>query len=282
MNLMTRLAAATALTFWSTAATAFTLWNGDEPRWTQPMVWRYSAEHQPARYETARVVEAISGAMARWSRMCGVAFIYAGTTAALPSVDPVHGWQDGISVIGWRVFEPGEATFAAVANISLKDRAYGEPHGRIIEADVALNSLLGLPYRELEGLLNHEIGHAIGLLHSTDPKATMAPSPWRGWDDWLALRGDDFRGCAYLYGAVPGSDVERVMNWAEDIAASYFHPVGQPTRRGIKQHRYRHYPETGAYIGETRGTGWITGGTPLDGPAGAIEALLPKAETAGY
>jgi len=47
--------------------------------------------------------------------------------------------------------------------------------------------------------LTHELGHSLGLLHSSNSKAMMAPYH-RGWNPNLSLHSDDIAAIEALYG----------------------------------------------------------------------------------
>ena len=76
--------------------------------------------------------------------------------------------------------------------------------GKIHDADIHVNgvdhrfSLDGAPgTQDLRSVLVHEIGHALGLGHSQDPIATMAPAG--SGVRWRSLEGDDKMGVCALY-----------------------------------------------------------------------------------
>ncbi len=89
-----------------------------------------------------------------------------------------------------------------------------DAQGNVHDADIHLN---GVDYRwslgtdptdglvDMRGVILHEMGHALGLGHSADPRATMYASHPPGLV-WRSLEGDDRAGVCALY---PGTGAAR-------------------------------------------------------------------------
>ncbi len=87
--------------------------------------------------------------------------------------------------------------------------------GHLRDADIHLNgrdfrfSLDGAPGTiDAQSILVHELGHAIGLGHSSDPHATMAPNG--SGVRWRSLEDDDRAGLCALYPGAGGPSCDEV------------------------------------------------------------------------
>jgi hypothetical protein len=113
--------------------------------------------------------------------------------------------------------------------------------------------------------MTHEIGHGLGLGHSSVAESVMFAAPYHDFDYTSILRGDDAAGCAALYGAAPDALANRTMNWAEvtypeafksDIAPTNYLASIRATAAQtsfVNGFTYRHYPVSNSYLGTKDG-----------------------------
>ena len=108
--------------------------------------------------------------------------------------------------------------------------------GRIVRAEISLNeehfewsTNPGVGESDVQGVVTHEVGHAIGLGHSFYRDATMY---WTGGDVVLrTLSADDERGTRYLYGDPDGPDnyvtfARATMSVLAGHSALLWRPIG--------------------------------------------------------
>ena len=144
--------------------------------------------------------QAIQAAFQTWQNVpiANVSFQYKGATP----VSTVG--QDGMSVVTFvdNSVPIGLETVAATFSFFAAD-ATGNLS--IQEADIALSTSVGFstsgdPSKyDLQSVVTHEVGHLLGLNHSTLVSSVMAPYPAAGQLDQRTLSSDDMIGVATLY-----------------------------------------------------------------------------------
>jgi hypothetical protein len=172
--------------------------------WRGALRWKYNHANAPAALaDKAVVIAQLQKSFGKWSSQCGITYQYDGETTTPPNVtfdDPNHGPQpDGASVVGWGALSDpslGAWTYAWYAQ---------ESNDRIIfDADVTLSTTNITSLADLDRLVTHEWGHAMGLDHSNTEAAIMAGPPSTHYNALVTPQPDDIRGCRCLYGLPPG------------------------------------------------------------------------------
>ncbi len=154
-------------------------------RWAgNTMSWSYAPAEQPGWGDADRIAAVIQQAMGIWSAHCGIHFDYLGTTTRPATA------EDGANVIGWL------PQMASGGNTS-----WYTQNGVLDETDIQLNVSTNGSATAMLPLVLHELGHAIGLDHSTNADAVMAgPPATPAYSYATALSDDDIAGCQALYG----------------------------------------------------------------------------------
>lgn len=236
--------------------------------------WYYNPAGQPANLGTDQVVTALKVAAARWSGMCNIAFNYQGLTAVQPVLNGTSSQVDGVNVVGWGFLQGSQAAYSALTQTWWAGSS-------LIDADVVMNLSQSWSTTEVEAIMTHEWGHALGLAHSEVAASVMFASPYHSVTYMRTLRGDDANGCAALYGVAATADSNRAFNWAESVYSAYLSSGPAASGNGLGYY-YRYYPGTNSYVGTK------DGGVFYMGPDGVIQGLGPlstysvQARAAGY
>ncbi len=170
---------------------------GSGPRWpTLPVSYRIHAGGLPGLGNGSEFI-AIQKAFDTWQSIptSTIAFRYDGTT------EIQRGGVDGVNLISFQdtSFSFGSGTIAVTLSSS---------QGGLRDADILFNpSNTAIPFAtdgragafDIQAIATHEIGHFLGLDHTSIVSATMNPFGARGSLFPRALKSDDIMGASVLY-----------------------------------------------------------------------------------
>jgi hypothetical protein len=108
----------------------------------------------------------------------------------------VPGTKDGTNVISW-----GNADGASGVTYSYWRTVKNSKQMYLSEADIDMSVTQVRDATTYEAVLNHELGHMLGLNHSNVSESIMFASPYHEIQYLFTLRNDDIQGCQGLYGA---------------------------------------------------------------------------------
>ena len=238
--------------------------------------WSYNPANQPAGLSTEAVVEAIKLAASRWNGMCNVSFVYLGTTTDRPYGGDDATVVDSRNVIGWDQLTNANSDAAAVTySWTARDT--------LVDADIAINTNVSFPWtaKGLDGVLTHELGHAIGIKHSNIVDSVMSADPYNSFEYMRVLRGDDAKACATLYGAASTAVSNRTFNWVEEAYPEFLSP-SPAVSSSSSGYYYRYYPGTNSYIGSRDGMLFYLGSNGLLYQLGTLDYFAPWVNSWGY
>ena len=198
--------------------------------WKGAIHWKYNHANapQPFTNDRAGVIAQLQRSFDKWTSQCGLSYQYDGETTTPPNNLVTGAGQapqpDGVSVIGWGPLDPtlGGWTYAWYAQNG-SERV-------IFEADVTLNVSNIASMSDLDRLMTHEWGHALGLDHSNTEAAIMAGPPSTHYNALVTPQADDMRGCRCLYGLPTGVSAPYVCSLPKsvDIGNAYVGEASPP------------------------------------------------------
>ena len=198
-------------------------------RWNGMMHWKYNHANAPAALATAKpaVISQLQASLNKWTSQCAVTYQYDGETTAAPNAVAANPTADGTSVVGWSAFD---SSMGAWTYDWYADNAPGRT---LVETDVTLNLTNINSLGDLDRLMTHEWGHALGLAHSNVESAVMAGPPYTYYNMLNVPQPDDLRGCRCLYGMPPGMQASYACSLPISVDFGTV-PVGtQSTARGV-------------------------------------------------
>ncbi len=164
---------------------------------TKSAAWSYNPDGKPVGLGDEG--GALGGGASAWTAG-GFSFTGGGSTGAGTGACS-GGGLDGTNTVGWAA--QGGSVLAVTCSWF---QGTGNPKTAIefdIQIDPGWNWTVGNnPQVDLQSVLTHEFGHALGLGHSADSSAVMYPSYTTGTLK-RSLAGDDIAGARAIYGAPP-------------------------------------------------------------------------------
>lgn len=222
------------------------------------------------------VIGYVKLAMSRWSQMCNIDFQYQGLTSA-----PV-GSNDGINVVGFASFNRIAPSVPTASGAAFPFYSGNQ----LVDADIGINIDNRTGYwdqRGLDGLLMHEIGHAIGLAHSDVSTSIMFSNPINGTQYMQKIRGDDVAGCTALYGAAPNQLTNRTLNWAEQMYPNDLNNgYNSPQTQNGYGYVFRYYSVSKPYVGTKDGRAYMMGTDGVIRELGSLSDYTAQVQAAGY
>ena len=170
---------------------------GDSLRWFNTVNYKINPTNTSG-IDEGEAIKVVQAAIREWSSVDGVSlkFNYQGTTKVAEAV-----YTDNVNTVYFEDNWPSEwdAGFLALTY------TWSVDDGEIVAFDMAINESYAwgtsgdASAHDLHNAMTHEIGHAVGLGHSTAADASMYPDSQMGDLSKRDLAQDDVAGLSYLY-----------------------------------------------------------------------------------
>jgi hypothetical protein len=184
------------------------------------IAWRYNPAGQPGWLTTEAAIGYLNQVLAQWGQGCNV-------NMSVTATGVNSGGLDGENSIYWGTAN-GFAGFTSVYNNGVSR----------VESDIVLDASSITSALRFRGILQHEIGHGLGLGHSSTPRSIMWSDPYHPDALKIEVRGDDFAACAAMYGSrgvVAATDYTQIAVDAATVGQT-LHPylsTTQPTSSAV-------------------------------------------------
>ncbi|MEP7215616.1 MAG: matrixin family metalloprotease [Anaerolineaceae bacterium] len=199
-------------------------------KWTSNSTsWGYNGTGAPSTV-AGSALSAVSSSASTWGS--GSNFHFSGGGASGAGTGACGGGTDGQNTVGW-----ANQTGSVLA-VTCSWYNGGSPFGAASEFDMQIDpewtwSTGGAVNIDLQSVVTHEFGHALGLNHSGDGSAVMYPSYSAG-STKRSLAPDDLAGLVAIYGAVGGGATNTPTSTPTTPAGTAINtptatPTGTPT-----------------------------------------------------
>jgi hypothetical protein len=181
-------------------------------RWAGPVRWKYNHANAPAALagDKAAIIAQLKASFDKWTTPCAIQYVYDGETTTAPNALN-NGQPDAVSVVGWGSLDPGYGAW------TYSWYAVAGTQRVLIDADVTLSVANVTSIADLDRLMTHEWGHALGLAHSNLEQAVMAGPPMTDYGPLVTPQADDVRGCRCLYGLPAGTQAPYVCSLPPNV-----------------------------------------------------------------
>jgi len=192
------------------AYTTLSAADGEKVSWKQSCIQYTIYEEGASDMEFDDLADAVRESFDEWEQVDCSYFYFEETEPATCTEIGFNMAGGNMNLLVWRKSGwPYEDAAMALTTLSYDDRT-----GRILDADIEFNNDIfvftlekGSGFADLRNTATHEIGHVLGMDHSTDPEATMYAFAFPGDTNKRSVEEDDKAGVCYLYPLEDDPDV---------------------------------------------------------------------------